>query len=190
MKFLLTILLFGLFVSGCDIFNTRDPENPEQSRSNYTTPLEREVLIDNLINSFSDKNADNYLKSFSEAGFTDKIFSFVPSSKALSLFQIWDTWDRSAEFQYFNNLINQVPQELPITLVLSNQIYSPFQDGFIFTAEYSLSIPKLNAEPDIYRGSLKFNLIQDNRSVWVIYFWEDIALQDETSWSELKGFNY
>jgi hypothetical protein len=189
MKIFALILLVGIF-AGCDIFETREPEQPEQNRSNYTTPLEREILIQNLINSFSDKNGVNYLKSFSEAGFTDQIFSFVPSSVALSQFQIWDSWSRESEEQYFNNLINKVPDDLPITLILSNENYSPIEGGFIFSAEYSLSVPKLNANPDIYRGSLKFNLVQDSRSVWVIHFWEDIAQQPDPSWSELKGFNY
>jgi hypothetical protein len=51
-------------------------------------------------------------------------------------------------------------------------------------------VPVLNSEPKIYTGSLKFTLVTDTNSAWVIYFWEDIAKQGATSWSELKSEFY
>lgn len=186
MKILIFILPL-LFLSGCDIFQTRDAELPDQSRSNYTPPSEPQILIQNLINSFSDKNAINYLKSFSDPDFSEKIFSFIPSAEASARFQIWDDWSRDDEFQYFNNLINSVPEELPVSLSIFNEEISTLEGGFNYSAEYSISVPRLNTEPIIYKGTLNFNIIRYDAGTLAIHVWEDIAIPGFQSWSELKG---
>ena len=184
-------ILFLLALVSCDVFETRSPESPQNTRSNYTTPLSRETLISNLINSFSDKNAENYKKSFAMAPeLTPNEFTFVPTGQALNLYQIWEGWNVDDEFRYFTNLINSTPTQYPINLSLSNELYSPINDGFIYTADYFISVPKLNADPEIYKGSLKFNLTTDINNFWVIYYWEDIPESGSQSWSDLKGSEY
>lgn len=175
----------------CDIFETRDAQLPDDSRSNYTAPLTRETLISNMINSFSDKNAENYKKSFAEAPeFTSKIFEFIPSGQALTQYQIWENWNVDDEVRYFTNIINSTPVEYPLYLSLSNELYSPYENGFVYTSDYFISIPQINADPQVYSGSLKFYLATDNRNNWVIYRWEDIAVSGSLSWSDLKGSEY
>jgi hypothetical protein len=187
---LIYLILFMPFISGCDIFETRDAELPDQTRSNYTIPSERIILIQNLINSFSDKNSNNYIKTFSEPGLTGKVFTFIPSSAALR-FQIWDNWDLSDEIQYFNNLINDVPEDFPISLNFKNENYSPvIADSATYTAEYSILVPQLNSESLLYEGNLKFQMSRDAGGVWSVYYWEDNGVQGSTSWSELKGIEH
>jgi hypothetical protein len=180
------ILLLALLIWGCDIFETRDPEQPDRSRSNYETPSEPQILIQNLKNSFSDKNADNYRKNFASGPpLVNKTFFFLPTSEALSSnSSLWASWNVESEFLYFKNLITRTPEELPITLSLFSENYSPFGDSTIYTAEYSINVPNLSGTSDIYKGNLKFSMITDNQAAWVIYYWEDIS--NEISWSDLK----
>lgn len=186
------LIAFLLFAFGCDVFETRNPEEPSQTKSNYNIPSEPQILIQNIINSFSDKNADNYKKSFALGPpLSDKTFYFSPSSFAVSRFPgKWTDWSADDEYEYFVNLVTNVPDEFPVSLFFSKEIYSPQGDSVIYTAEYSLSVPKSNNEPDIYEGNIKFSMITNNQSVWVIYFWEDIAKEGFESWSELKGENH
>jgi hypothetical protein len=190
MKMLLPILCLFVLAS-CDIFETRNAETPEDTRSNYTSPLIREDLISNLINSFSDKNAENYKKSFAVAPeLTTFEFKFTPSGQALNQYQIWEDWSVDDEFRYFANLVNSTPSQFPITLSLSNELFSPSNEGFIYTADYFISVPQLNADPKTYSGNLKFNLTTNINNFWVIYSWEDIAVSGSLSWSDLKGSAY
>jgi hypothetical protein len=190
MKKLLPILFLFVLVS-CDIFETRNAETPEDTRSNYTSPFRHEDLISNLINSFSDKNAENYKKSFAIAPeLTTFTFSFTPSGQALSQYQIWEGWSVEDEFRYFTNLVNSTPAQFPITLSLSNELFSPSNDVFIYTADYFISVPQLNADPKTYSGSLKFYLTTNINNFWVIFKWEDIAESGSLSWSDLKGSAY
>ncbi len=178
--------LSALLISSCDIFETRDPEQPDRSRSNYETPSEPQIVIQNLQNAFSDRNSDNYKKNFALGPpYVDRFFSFLPTSNALSSNpSLWSSWNVESEFQYFRNLVTRVPDGLPIILSLSSENYSPLGDSTIYTAEYSINVPNLTGAPNIYEGSLKFSLITDNQSAWVIYYWEDIS--NDSSWSDLK----
>jgi hypothetical protein len=181
-----------LFFPGCDLFTTREAEPPQQPRSDYQTAFTPEILISNLINSLKDKDIENYLSCLSDSSFTDKIFSFSPSSEALSQFPaLGDNWSKKNESQYLNNLKIKIPDEQPITLVLSNTSSSLHGDSITIVASYSLNVPIIDAAiPSNYQGELIFELIRDSRSVWNIYFWRDIKQSELPSWSALKGRFY
>jgi len=178
------ILIFILV--GCDIFEVRNPESPTDPKSGYSVPVEPKDVIQNIINSFRDRNANDYRKNFASGPpIVDQDFFFSPSGNVLSSFPT--DWTVEQEFQYFNNLVTRTPQDIPITVIFSNEFYDVRADSSIYSAEYSISVPVLNLEPNFYEGSVKFTMItEDVTDTWVIYFWEDIAKVGAKSWSELK----
>ncbi len=185
------IIFSILTLTACDVFTTRDAEDPEDTRSNYTTPSEPEILIRNLVSSFSDKDANNYVKSFTDPAFSNKVFYFLPTSSALQTWgNLWRDWNIDKEFQYFQNLVNETPDELPVTLVFTNEVYNPLGDSLNYTAEYFISVPQLNTDPFNYRGNVEFGMIRDMRDTWAIYSWKDNVISESQSWSDLKGSNY
>ena len=188
----LIFIIASLLISGCDLFNTRDAEQPQKPRSDYQTAFTPEILISNLINSLKDKDIENYLSCLSDSSFTKKLFTFSPSSEALSQFPaLGDNWNKTNESQYLNNLKIRIPDELPVTLILSNSSSSLHGDSVTFVASYSLNVPISDGTvPTNYQGELIFELALDSRSVWSIYFWRDIKRSDSPSWSELKGRFY
>lgn len=190
MKFVIYILL-ALFITHCDIFETRDAESPNQSRSNYQPAVAPETLVQNLINAFADKDVVSYQNSF-VTGLSDKDYKFIPSSSASLRFQnIWSNWDVDDEILYFNNMKTAVPEELPISLSLSvsPESFSRFGDSLKYTSEYSISVPQFSGESFVYHGNLEISMINAN-TVWMIYYWKDNAIEDQPSWSDLKGSAY
>ncbi|HZW39628.1 MAG TPA: hypothetical protein VFF33_10030 [Ignavibacteriaceae bacterium] len=188
MKYLLGFIL--LFISGCDIFDTRDAETPEQGRANFQTAFNPEDVINNLINSLKDRNLENYLACFSDSSYTSKIFIFDFAPGTAFVFET--TWTKKQEEQYFNNLKNKIEENQQITLILNNASFSsPSGDSIFYTASYVLNVPHIdNNIPKNYEGELKFNLIRDDRSIWSIYYWQDIKTDNKSSWSDLKGWFY
>jgi hypothetical protein len=188
----LAIILLLFSAVGCDIFETRDAEPPDQQRSNYVPATSPEILIQNLIDSFADKDVVNYKNTF-VTGLSNRDFTFVPSSTALSRFQnLWPTWDIDAEVQYFNNMKTSVPDELPVLLSglsLSPESFSIFGDSLKYNSEYFISVPQINSEPLIFQGNLELSMINVS-TVWLVYFWKDNAIEDNPSWSDLKGSVY
>ncbi len=186
--FTITILI----TNGCDLFDIRDPEPPDQSRANYLPPTEPRIVIENLKNSFLDKNVQNYIACLVDTIFVSKKFTFLPSSEAASTFifltQDWSIFD---ERKYFSSMTSKVSKELPITLNLTNENYSSLSgDTLLYTANYFINIPHNSSEPKSYAGNLQFNMVRDSRSNWSIYFWKDTKSGNLPSWSELKGYFY
>ena len=176
---------FLIIITGCDIFEVRDPENPSDTKSNYRVPVDPKGVIQNMIYAFSDRNADDYKKNFAAGPpEVDRYFFFAPSGNVLSSFP--SDWSTEQEFQYFNNLVARTPQDIPISLSFSNEFYDIKADSAIYSADYSISVPVLNSEASVYGGSIKFSMTTDIYSAWVVYYWEDIAKVGVKSWSELK----
>lgn len=188
----LFFIFITILISSCDLFDTRVAERPQKPRSDYQTAFTPEILDSNLVNSLKNKDLENYLSCLSNPSFTNKIFSFTPSSEALSQFPaLGDNWSRTNESQYFSNLIIKTSGDLPITLYLSNSSSSNHGDSITYIASYSLNVPFTDVNiPSNYQGDLIFELIKDSRSVWSIYSWRDIKSSSLPSWSELKGRFY
>ncbi len=186
----LVLILSLMFLVCCDIFNIRDAAEPDEGRSDYLTASEPGILIQNLMSSFSDKDVVNYKNSFI-TGFSDKVFSFLPSGTALLTYSnIWPSWDLDSEVEYFNNLKNTVPADSSVKLTLSLSLESfgiILGDSLKYTSEYSINVPQKNSVARNYQGNLEFSMTRDSRSVWVIYFWKDNAVGNNFSWSDLKG---
>ena len=181
-KILLSIVLIS--ISACDLFQVREPQDPTETKSSYRVPVEPKDVIQNLTNAFQEKNPNDYKKNFSTGmPLTNRDFFYVPSGNVLGFPSDWPV---DAEFQYFNNLITRTPQDIPITLSFADEVYDVRADSAIYSAKYFISVPVLNSEPKVFEGSLKFTMTTDINAAWVIYFWEDIAIQNSKSWSELK----
>jgi hypothetical protein len=188
MKYIINILIVLLLIS-CDIFETRDAQSPDQSGSDYTPAIQPQTLINNLMNSFKDKDVVNYRNSFITSN-SIKEFVFLPSSSSSIRFPgIWDDWDIDSEVAYFNSMKSSVSPDLPVTLVLSTSL-----ESFIFTgdslryfSDYSISIPQADGNILHFAGNLEFRMLNINS--WMIYYWKDNAIEDKQSWSDLKGSN-
>jgi hypothetical protein len=188
MKVILKICLLSslLILQACDIFESRDPQSPDEPKSSYLVPVVPTDVIKNLKNSFKDKNSNDYKKNFSSGSpLVDRNFYFIPSSNDLNINPI--DWTVAQEFQYFNNLVIKVPQSIPMTLTFSDEQYDLQADSAIYAAKYLISVPVLNSVPVNYEGNLRFFMVTDRNAAWVIYFWEDIASQGLKSWSNLKS---
>lgn len=184
------IIAFTVIFGGCDLFSTRPAEPPNLPRSNFQQAVTPQILIENLVNSFKDKNVEDYLACLSDSSFTKKKFVFVPSSSSISQFP--SSWGTKSEELYFNNVMAKVSGNTQIILTLSNENYSPQGDSVIYTASYSLNVPTIDPNmPTLYEGSLRFYITTDSRSIYSIDFWQDYSLNNQLpTWSELKWRNY
>ena len=192
-KIILIIIIAAFSFTACDLFTTRNAEEPDQTRSNFQPPVEPAIVIENLKNSLADKNVQNYIACFVDTIFADQNFNFSASSEATSRYDILLNWGLSEERRYFNSISNKIPVDFPISLTLSDQNFSSLSgDSIIYSATYFLNLPVSTGDPfpKNYAGNLQFNMLRDSRSEWVIYFWKDTKSETLPSWSELKGSSY
>ncbi len=185
------ILLQLLFLSGCGIFETRTPEPPQQSRSDFQPPTTAGTVIDNLKNAITDLDVTNYLACLSDTSFGGKVFSFSPSAKAASQYgAIFQAWDKTSEQNYFNYLKSYSVSSSSPVLTLSNETLVPQSSStYYYSADYTLLWPnKSSTNLQQVQGNLQFYLGIDNNQNWSIYKWVDTGTSDTVkTWSDLKA---
>jgi len=192
MRPLLYIALFLVFLfSGCDIFNTRDPEKPDQPATTLVTATDPQQLIDNFTDAIANVDLDNYLACLSDSLVSGKNFVFAPSNEASALYPLLATnWDLRSEKQYFTNMKAKLSTDAKITISFSNVFLSPSGDSAVYTASYFMNVPHNDTFSKIFQGDIKLKLFRDSRLIWRIYYWQDIKSSSSDNWSELKGRMY
>ncbi len=178
-----------VIIAGCGIFQTRQPQPPQQSPSDYQPPLSPDVVIQNLINSISDRNVNNYIACLSDPSFGGRPFSFEPPPDVYRQYQgIFENWDVSSEQYYFNNLVVQSAKSSSSQLVLTSENLTTLGDSASFSASYTLYWPNdVQGSLQQVEGNLIFYLGTDRNENWSIYKWIDSKVGDSLSWSDLKA---
>jgi hypothetical protein len=193
MKAAITLLIAVFLFSGCDIFDTREAEQPSSPKSTFIQPVEPSDVIINLKSALQDLNVENYLACFTDSAFSNREYRFSPSSVALSQFPVMLAgWGKAEEREYFLNLKNKIDEQQPVTLEFDKELFgSPQGDSIVFSASYLLDVPHSDPDiPTIFSGDLSFSMVRDSRNYWSIYYWRDSKSGELQSWSELKGRFY
>ncbi len=187
----LVVLLTTVLLVSCNIFETRTPESPAQTSSNYSPPINASDVFDNMQFAFSDLNTLNYLKSFSDSSTSGRSFQFEPSPQARSYYVgVFLNWTRQSEQQYFDNMKSKIAAGSTASLNFSLNPISIQSDSAQYDADYQMTIPHTQANiPKVFQGRAQFFLIKDPvSSTWTIWRWIDFRdAQNDMGWSDLKG---
>ncbi len=184
MKNKVAILIFlGTILFGCDVFQTRNPEEPNSNGNTYIPATSPDILFNNLVNSFKEKVIENYIATIVDNATLEKKYIFVPAPGALSKFQGLSDWTINSERLYFTNLISFAGKG-QIIVQLFNRSGNVQGDSATFSFDYVVNLP---FEENTFEGSARFTLFLDNRNFWFITKWEDFEKAGFQSWSEIKG---
>jgi hypothetical protein len=185
------VCLWALAQSACNIFETRTPEPPSQSSSNFVPATDPSLVFSNMTNAFRDMNSVNYLKSFADSSSAGRSFSFEPTQQAkIKYGGVFLTWNKQSEQQYFENMRSKVPSSSVATLSFETLTVQSLQsDSAQYEATYRLTVPHTVASlPTVATGKAQFLLIADRSRNWVLWRWVDLTTSTSTfSWSDLKG---
>jgi hypothetical protein len=185
--------IFFLTISGCDLFSTRTPENPDAARNSFNTPKTANIVIDNFISAVNEKSSDNFLSCFSDTSYGGNNYSFTPSAEALSKFPgLFDNWDKNSEYRVFKSMLSVLIQDKNPSLVFMNGDFdSILPDSAVYNTDYLLTLPILvSGFPTEYSGAMQLILKHDDNQLWSISRWIDISKNKDSSsvsWSTLKA---
>lgn len=187
-------IILSLMIIGCDIFTTREPENPIQSRTTWIPPTTVDILVENLKSSLSEKSSENYLKCFVDSTLTGKSFSFIPATESYATYSsLFSNWNLQNERIYFENLKSKIKEGGTITLSIFNEDRGTIQgDSVNYSADYLLVAEhSVESIPKEFQGHLQFTLLRNLKGEWSILSWKDSKKTDFLTWSDLKGrFSY
>jgi hypothetical protein len=179
-------IILCLNLCSCDLFKTRTPDEPDQNGTNDVPATDPSLVFQNMIYAFQEGNAFNYSKTIS-----DNSFTFIASGKALQRYGELNDWNKTKEYNYFNNVVSIIPKYSKITLDLKENASSNYSDSCEIEETYLLTVPNLAGigQAKVYKGKAQFTLRRDpSNSYWYISRWSDYELNSsDSTWSDLKG---
>lgn len=171
--------------SGCDLFQTREPQPPTQGSSNFITPTTYDKVLQNLVSAISDKNLNNYNNCFVDTTFRPYVFTAADDARR-SYPDVMNQWNLDAEQRYFRN-IKEATAGIPSLTIPQNSPTFVSSDSVLYELDYTLYFPhNRTGVPQIVRGNMRLSLITDGKR-WAIYQWRDSKTTPDSTWSYLKA---
>ncbi len=179
MRNILIVLLALLILTGCDIFDLRDPQPPSAPAPWNDFATDWMLCVQNLTYCYSDsRNVVKYIGLFT----SDYRFSFAVQDALEN--NITQVWSRSEEQDMLINLHNQA---VKITLSLANVPGSPddilANEARIYR-QYQISL-KTSTHTTLYTGNMELQL-KRVAGYWYIYRWLDYRVGNSPTWGVLK----
>jgi hypothetical protein len=180
------LLVFLLPLSACDLFQTREPEQPSQTTSTFIPPTSYDLVLRNLQFAVSEYNVDNYMRCFVDSAY--RRYEFIPAPEARARFaNIFNTWSLESERRYFQNLGAPSIGAPSLTFPSQAPIYTG-SDSVIYNLNYTLYFPHRKAGiPQVVQGNMQLYLGVDPRRLWSIYRWQDSRTTTDSTWSYWKA---
>jgi len=187
-KKIIHITIISALLFSCDIFTTRNPEEPNKPSSSFLAATSPEILFNNFKSSVEEKIIENYISCFVDTSYLKKKFNFIPASGSSAQYPVLNNWTIREERQYFINLISKLPQGKNINLLMENTQKYLFGDSAVYYFDYELTINSSNQLIGAtYKGTAQFKIFYDSREQWSIVEWQDIKRENFLCWSDLKG---
>ncbi len=176
-----------LFIS-CDLFNTRDPQQPVSGNQTLPIAFTKEILFTNFRDAFQQKNRDEYGKLFSDTVAHTQQFTFTPATSAGTRYSF--LWNKELENIYFRNIVVSVEGSslFRFELVTIPKVVTYQSDSAKYSFEYLLFVPHTRGGvTQQFVGNGDIYVSPDKNDIWRIYRWVDFETKKDSSWSELKG---
>jgi len=187
------IILLILILFSCENFLPRDPEEPNNTETSFQRPDNPNIVVNNLLNSFTKKNTVNLLRCFQD-DLNNSTFEFIPTQDVVSLNpNFFTNWDIKLEEYYLTTLFNSMDNGISPIITLSNRNLNINPRSAIFEADYYIKVQHNKSDDSEieYEGKLIFNMVSTDDDYWYIQKWQDLNLDQSefSTWTKLK-FNF
>jgi hypothetical protein len=131
-----TVTLLCVLLVGCELFQTRDPEEPEGARGSWEVPISPEDVLTNLSLAMFERNAANYMRAFPQDSFTFSADPIVVQQQPGMA-----VWERANEQAHINSLLGEgvLPGDSVLFVIFSAVQQTLLGDTAHITAHYDLT---------------------------------------------------
>lgn len=182
-KHIAILVLFATMWSGCSLFSTRSPDDPNVDAGTFSQPDTPEQVVDNIIAAIGELNTLNYRRSLHES------LLFRPTASAVARESVFANWGRAQEEQYFTAAAAAASMNAGHGLILNDRAFTILSDTeYLLDATYVLTIN--HRQPDVpsnVQGRLQWIISQGAGGLWELREWTDQELGETASWSDLKA---
>ncbi len=171
------ILALLLTVTGCGIFDTRDPENPAGTSNIWNPPANPRAVLDNISLFFASRDGVLYMKSFAQPGFADSVFKFQPDFSSPSYDStLFSAWGYDNELQFILSIF--APDFLPVdsacSIIFNPENEPPGEFYPEYRENYIIELHHINPGlPLQFSGRADIRFDRNHNGDWVIIEWND-----------------
>jgi len=182
-------IIITILFSSCDIFSTREPEEPNDNASLLLSQNSEDNLLSNFISALKGLNSVNYLNTLADNSNSEDNFTFSPTGVINQNYtELFNFWSKNDENNFIITL-NSKLTEKKMNIILQNQDWSYQIDSTVLTADYKISLVHNYNIPKYYEGKLQLVMIKNDNNIWYIKRWLDYIKNDsldDISFSDLK----
>lgn len=162
----------------------RNVEPPTQAVSDWVSPTDYEILLNNLRLSIQQANVQNYLRCFNR----DSLVFIPPASLFNTNEAVWRNWGIQDEQTYLENALADLSVNSGQSLILEEtDLQDVTSDSLRYVGGYTLRINHRDtALTTRFEGQLQLTIKRNSFNEWEIHRWIDIELAPDSSWSQLK----
>lgn len=170
------VLVSVLLVSGCELFETRKPEEPTGNVEWNYFPITSEQAWDNLTFVFKyDENIDKYGTILTDD------FRFYFDAQDVHDYSLPPSWNKHSEVTMRGLITISVSIDYQPIVDKEDLIQA---DKATYNRDYE--IRKGSTDDILFAGSMSVYLRRDVDGFWRIYRWEDYRKGQYVSWGRLK----
>lgn len=184
-------LLLLTSVNGCELFSTRQPQEPDDTSTDFQPASTHYILFTNFNNSFNKLNVEYYSECFIDGGLSSTTaFRFNPDADALARYGIlYSSWNKDSEKQFIQGLRSSLVLGVFPSLIWKSKKYDLItSDSAVFVGEYLIQVQQKDMENQ-YSGISRFVFVRSTNGLWYIKSWSDFRNPTDTlpTWSILKA---
>lgn len=170
----------------------REAEAPKRpSQDHFVIPTEPHIVFGNLENAFSYREYDVYSRCFSDSSSSGRSFHFEPAPVKAVVFP--EEWTVQNEVIYFQELLSATPEDSLLLLEITNDDIPANDEGDSVSYQIDYHIIAQHSRQGYdneFNGRSFVKLTRNNQNYWVIYYWQDISVSTDATWSDLKAYFY
>jgi len=188
-KYMLVPLIIGVLLTSCEglMRGSEPPQRP--SVDHFIPPTDPGLVFSNLENAFTYREYDIYTRCLSDSLTSGRTFHFSPAPVKAVVFP--PDWNMQSEELYFQELLAACPSDSLLILTITNDDVPDSDEGDTISYQINYNIIANHTRQGVdrqFNGRSYIKLIRNNQNYWVIYYWQDIPVSTDATWSDLKAY--
>ena len=189
--YIIAALMAGSMMLNCDMFGTREPENPTGTSSLWIPPANPAGVLANIAEAFQVRDGILYMRSFARPGYSDSTFSFRPDYTSASYDStIFSGWGYDSEQSFILMLFSPpfLPADSACSIEFIAESEPPGEFLPLYREQYILTIHHTNSNlPAEFSGNANIQFDRNHNGDWVIISWTDETSGESSGITELKS---
>ncbi|MCF7832247.1 MAG: hypothetical protein K9N05_01555 [Candidatus Marinimicrobia bacterium] len=187
-KYILIPLIIGVLLTSCEGL-MRGSERPRRpSVDHFIPPTDPGLVFSNLENAFTYREYDIYSRCLSDSLTSGREFHFDPAPVKAAFPPDWNV---QSEELFFQELLAACPNDSLLILSITNDDVPDNDEGDTISYQINYNIVAHHTRQGVdrlFNGRSYIKLIRNNQNYWVIYYWQDIPISTDATWSDLKAY--